>query len=64
MANPSEETIAFRTNLKELIVLAGALCSEGQTVEDLVGVMQLALSNDLQLTYLMERTKAFVARPK
>lgn len=50
-----EEKIKFRGNINDLIIIAKAVCRPGQSVEDLLGVLNLSISNDLLLEMLMEK---------
>lgn len=53
--NPED---AFRDNLKDLLVVAQRLSSLVRNVEDLVGIITLALDNDGQLQMIMSLVTA------
>jgi hypothetical protein len=44
---------SFRESLKDVIVVAQMLASHCQTIEELIGMAELALENDGQLRLLM-----------
>lgn len=52
-----ENRIQFRSNIEDLVVIARAVCRPGQSVEDLVGVLNLSTSNDMMLELLMEKVE-------
>lgn len=53
-----EGKVSFRSNIKDLIILAHSVCKPGQTVEDFVGILQLSTQNDMMLDLLMEKVIA------
>ncbi len=47
----------FRDSLEDLITVAGALVGHCDSIADLVGMMELALTNDGQLSVIMALVK-------
>lgn len=50
-----EAKVKLRSAIVELSEIAQAICRPGQSVEDLVAVLKLAVSNDIQLEFIMDR---------
>jgi len=50
-----EAKIKFRSAAADMLVIIEALCRPSQSVEDLAGIVQQCLSNDLLLELMMEQ---------
>lgn len=55
---------SFRSSLEDLVAIAGALAPLCDSVADLVGMIELALTNDGQLNVLMTLVKTTGARKR
>lgn len=58
MAERQSQEEAFRSSLEDVLEVASKLSSHCNSVEDLIGVVQLALANDGQLRLLMATVTA------
>lgn len=52
----------FRDSLEDLITIAGALAPHCENMKDLVGLLELAMTNDGQLSILMSLVKTTRAK--
>ncbi len=55
---------AFRESLKDVVAFAQKVSSCCKTVEDLIGMAELALTNDGQLQLLMEKITTPQSKPR
>lgn len=64
MADVKTPEESFRSSLEDLVAIAGALAPCCDSVADLVGMIELALTNDGQLKTLMTLVKMTGARKR
>lgn len=58
VATPEEVEAAFRSSLGDVAAIAEKLAPHCRTVEEMVGMIQLAIDNDGQLRLLMDTVTA------
>lgn len=50
-----EAKVKFRSAAADILTIVEAVCRPGQSVEDLAGIIQQSISNDMLLDLLMEQ---------